>query len=44
MPELGITSGGTGTAWGFDFGILFKPVKWLNFGSALLNIGILNTL
>lgn len=39
MPELGITSGGTGITWGADFGILYKPFKWFNFGSALLNIG-----
>jgi hypothetical protein len=38
MPELGITSGGTGTSWGVDLGILYKPLPWLNLGASINNI------
>jgi hypothetical protein len=39
MPELGITSGGTGITWGFDFGLLYKPFPWLNVGTSVANLG-----
>lgn len=39
MPELGIESGGTGTTWGIDFGLLYKPLNKLTIGTALANIG-----
>ncbi len=39
MPELGITSGGTGITWATDFGILYKPLRWLNVGTSLTNLG-----
>ncbi len=39
MPELGITSGGTGITWGTDFGILYRPFRWFNLGTSLSNLG-----
>lgn len=39
MPELGITSGGTGITWGVDFGLLYKPFRWLNCGASVANLG-----
>ena len=39
LPELGITSGGTGTTWAADAGVLYKPWNSLWLGAALSNIG-----
>lgn len=39
MPELGIELGGTGSAIGCDFGILYKPFDFLNLGASVANIG-----
>jgi hypothetical protein len=39
MPELGIERGGTGVAWAFDFGVLYKPWRFLNLGLSLANLG-----
>ncbi len=39
MPELGIEAGGTGIAWALDFGVLYKPFKFMNVGASVSNIG-----
>ncbi|HTW91069.1 MAG TPA: PorV/PorQ family protein [bacterium] len=39
MPELGISSGGTGVTWALDAGALYKPFDFLQAGIALSNIG-----
>jgi hypothetical protein len=39
MPELLISSGGTGITWALDAGALYKPFKFLNVGLAVANIG-----
>jgi len=39
LPELGITSGGTGTTWAADAGVLYKPWNSLWLGAALSNFG-----
>jgi hypothetical protein len=39
LPELGITSGGTGTTWAADAGVLYKPWNSLWLGAALSNLG-----
>ena len=39
LPELGITSGGTGTTWAADAGVLYKPWKSLWVGAAVSNLG-----
>ncbi len=38
MPELGL-KGGTGITWALDFGLLYKPWRFLNLGVSLANIG-----
>ncbi|UCC11824.1 MAG: hypothetical protein JSW02_10835 [candidate division WOR-3 bacterium] len=38
LPELGIPTGGTGTAWAADFGILYR--LWgMNVGASVQNLG-----
>ncbi|MCS7258583.1 MAG: PorV/PorQ family protein, partial [candidate division WOR-3 bacterium] len=39
MPELGIEAGGTGLAWAFDFGALYKLRRDLNLGVSFSNLG-----
>lgn len=39
MPELNITSGGTGITWALDAGVLYKPFNFLHAGLSLSNIG-----
>ncbi len=39
LSNLGETSGGTGITWAFDFGILYRPFKFLNIGVAVQNVG-----
>ncbi len=39
MPELLISSGGTGITWALDAGVLYKPFSFLHAGLALSNIG-----
>ncbi|MEO0072239.1 MAG: PorV/PorQ family protein [candidate division WOR-3 bacterium] len=39
MPELGIDAGGTGIAWAFDLGVLYRPKSFLSIGAALNNLG-----
>jgi hypothetical protein len=39
MPELLISSGGTGITWALDAGALYKPFSFLHVGLALANIG-----
>lgn len=39
LPELGITSGGTGTTWAADAGVLYKPWNSLWIGASLANFG-----
>ncbi|MEO0076315.1 MAG: PorV/PorQ family protein [candidate division WOR-3 bacterium] len=39
MPELQITTGGTGVSWAFDAGVLYKPWHYLSVGTSISNIG-----
>jgi hypothetical protein len=39
MPELGIEQGGTGITYGFDMGVLYKPLRLLTLAAAVQNIG-----
>lgn len=39
MPELGIEKGGTGITYGFDAGMIYKPINFFSFSCALQNFG-----
>ncbi|MEO0114656.1 MAG: PorV/PorQ family protein [candidate division WOR-3 bacterium] len=39
QKELGNISGGVGTTWAVDVGLLYKPLNFLSVGAALQNLG-----
>jgi len=39
QKELGNISGGVGTTWALDMGLLYKPFPFLSIGAALQNLG-----
>jgi hypothetical protein len=39
LSGLGISNGGTGIAAAADFGVLYRPFRFLSLGTALVNIG-----
>jgi hypothetical protein len=39
MPELGIETGGTGSTWAADVGVLWKPSAKFSLGASVANMG-----